>query len=407
MERLPDELLIMIFDYLNGRELMGCVSQVCRRWEAVVRLLALNVRRKEDTRALCGVRRVRLLTRIVPVEPLLMSHLRELTLYAATPISPEHYDALAQLYHLRHIDVFLRTRVLDSRLAPALRRLHVLVVNELIGTFALSALTEVFGFHMYGRALYFPRRELRQMLGVRHMFLRELTLRCTELQDIDYAAIGHCAVLQSLQLYSCWLLTAAGALLVVKPRRLRRLHVSGARLVRTQALTTMLGRLPLHMEELALSVSAFNDDHAELLQRLPALRVLELWRCRLTASAAVNMAKQMPSLRVLDLDILLNNYQINDLDNHSSLLDLRCLTEYSIRTNPYLPFNVCTVGESLKVVTKNIRVRPTNERFPYKYFRSCGEGYRGALYYYWTQDMDLEPVSNDVISIFDEDEDDY
>ncbi|CAG9791128.1 unnamed protein product [Diatraea saccharalis] len=240
---------------------------------------------------------------------------------------------------------------------------------------------------MYGRSFYFPCRDLLVLLEARYLHLRELTLRCSELHDFHYAAIGKCELLVTLQLYSCWLMSEAGALHVTQPPMLRSLHITSARMVRSAALSNFLAHLPRLLEELVLSGSAFNDSHVKALQNLPMLRVLELWNCQLSGAGALVLANVVPSLHILDLDITLTNEQIKVLDNHPNLLSVRCLTEQSNK-HYCRPFNVSKYGE---LQTHHVKIQRTNENYSHKYFRNNGEGYCASLFYYWTQKMCLQP----------------
>lgn len=406
----------MIFEHLPSRDIFGCVRHVCPRWAALVEPRALCVDQLEDIdRMNRRVRSVRILVRtplrvFLLFTPKVAPYLRDLTIYAVSPFGPEHFTLLNNIQHLEHLDIFLRDRVLDIQLLPVILKLKSLVINEIISNKVLRALAageRLRALYMYGRSLYYPRKELLILLRTRKHHLRELVLRCNELHDASYAAIGQCDGLTSLQLYSCWLMTGAGILSATRPRQLRRLHITGARMVRTRCLSTFLDRIPQNVEELVLSMSWFGDEHiAPLIHRLPSLRVLELWKCRLTARGAITLAETLTSLRFLDLDIMLTNGQIRKLDKHPSLLFVRCLTEFSVQNNPDLATEVQSKRNVEKPVTNNIKVIATDERYPFKYFRGGGEGYRASLYYYWTQDVALKPITNSAIPAF-ESEDEY
>ncbi|CAH0402957.1 unnamed protein product [Chilo suppressalis] len=413
MDIVPDEVLLMIFDRLTPGELLGAVSQVCKRWATLAAHRAQLIHREDQLQTLNrGVRGVRVLTRLARSELyklLDVRNLRDITICSATPLPSECFQALAALEHLEHLDVFLHERLLDTSMMSTLVRLRSVVINEMISPGVLSALAvseRLEALHMYGRALYFPRRDLMKFLTAHRSQLRELTLRCTEVHDNAYAAIGQCDSLVSLQLYSCWLMRGAGALEVTRPPLLRRLHVTGARMVRAKGLNAFLLRLPPQLEELVLSVSAFSDKHISALENLTKLRVLELWRCRLSGEGVLALARTVLSLCILDLDILLTNKQIQELDKHPNLLNLRCLTDCSSKY-VWPPVEVSKTNEDQEVKTQKLNVLNTNEVYSHKYFRGNGEGYRGSLFYYWTQKMHLHPAERKIFPGFDESEDFY
>lgn len=418
MEELPDEVMMMIFELLPSRELLGSAAHVCRRWGALLAEHAVAVERFDDLeRVHRRTRCLRIATRIIPFQsfllltPTVAPYLRDLTIYAVNPFSVEHFQALDNLPHLQHLDIFLRDRILDTELVPVMLKMKSFVINEIVSARVLRALAEskrLHSLYMYGRSLYYPRRELLALLRARRFHLKELTLRCTELHDASYAAIGLCEGLTSLQLYSCWLMTGIGALHTTKPKKIRRLHVTGARMVRTRSLATFVDRIPQHVEELNLSMTWFGDEHvATLIHRLPRLRVLELWKCRITPRGVLKLAENLEHLTFLDLDIILTNEQVLELDRHPSLLFLRCLTEYYVRNNPYMPLTEESTRNVQEVVTKKIKVIGTCARYPFKYFRPCSEGYRAALFYYWMQDVHLQPLPNGAVPAFDEEDEFY
>lgn len=392
MERLPDELVLLILQRLPARALLRA-TRVCRRWAALAARLALQLRRRADAARVHGALRVLLVTapRLALLRPLRAARaLRHLTAHAAAPLDARALAALQRLPHLRHLDVFARAGVLEAAALPALRRLSSLVLNDTPGPGVLRALAggPLRALHMYGRTFYFAPRELRALLAAQRPRLRELTLRCAELRDRDYEAVGACEGLEVLRLYSCWMLTAAGAAQLARPRRLRVLHATGARMLRPRALAALLRRLPPRLEELSLSSSWFGDEHAPLLaERLPGLRVLELWRCPLSAEGAVRLVADLPALRDFDSDVALTPPQLSALSAHPTLARLRA------RLPPTCP----RAGLSL---------RAADARVGRRFLRGGGEGFRSELFYFWTRDLELPPPPAGALPpVFDDDDD--
>ncbi|XP_059045952.1 F-box/LRR-repeat protein 7-like [Achroia grisella] len=392
METLPEEVILMIFEYLPFRTLI-VVAQVCQRWKYLLRRRLLEVRRQEDLRrSHCGIIAVLIsgsidslsscMTTVVDVIP----HLRQLTIHATYPLGARCVDDLLRLRHLDHLDVFIQERRIESRWSPLLLRLSSLVINETLTPgvlISMAAGERLRCLNMYGRSWHFPARELTPVLQARREHLTELTLRCTELADAAFEIIGRCERLTSLQLYSCWLLTSRGAQHVVRPRGLRRLHVTGARMLRSGALHAFVRSLPPALEDLCLSAGRFEDEHAPpLARRLPGLKAFELWRCEVTSHNILKMVREMPALRTLDLDIVLSEVELASLTKHPSLSYVRYL------------FKKRSSEVELKEVYMNRRCggesyQPYLRGLPQ---RGGGEGYRASLFYYWTQDRRLPVV---------------
>lgn len=419
METLPDEILLMIFEHLESRDVLGSVIPVCRRWRDLVGQRVVSVQSGDDlervqrlTRGLRVATHIPLFQEFLFLTPHVAPNLRELTIFAANPFKREHLESLYYIRHLQHLDIFLQDRLLDTELLPILLKLKSYVINEIVAPQVLRSLAaslKLCCLYMYGRSLYYPRKELHELLQRRRFHLRELTLRCTELNDASYVAIGRCEGLTSLQLYSCWLMTGSGIIHIAKPKKLRRLHITGARMVRNYALAVFTDRMPPLIEELNLSMTCFGDEHIPtLIRSLPKLRVLELWRCRITPRGIHILTDRLSELVSLDIDILLTNDHILQLDKHPSLLFLRCLTEYSMVNSSCGILHPDPLREkSRKLVTKKIKVIPTNERYPYRYFRGRGEGFRASLYYYWMQDVEMKPLAHDAVPAFNVEDDFY
>lgn len=397
MDVLPDEILDMIFQYVSTPMLLGVCVRVCRRWQLVAERRALALRQEGDERRLRrATRRVLLTTFPVDLFGLMdditakVRFIREITAHSSAPFHEPHIEALRLLPNLAHLDVFTRPRVLDERLSDIMRRLTTLVANENLAPGLLRDLADssrLVALHMYGRAVHFPRREMLGLLRARVAHLRELTLRCNGLPDAAYCTIGDCYNLRSLQLYSCWLLSAVGSRAVCRPRRLRRLHVTGARLVRRRALADMLELLPENLTELALSNGWFGDEHVPIVAKsAPELRVLELWYCKLTPAGAEKLAAGLPKLEMLDLDLTVPKRLLRSMARHPTLQLVRCVPDNAGR-DPERYMENHPIWE-----VDGLRLFATHAPYARKYFRSGGEGFRCELFYYWTQDVPLEPL---------------
>lgn len=397
MDLLPDEILDMIFQYFSTPELVGVCVPVSKRWQRVVEMRVLALRDDGDERRLHrGIHAVLLTTFPVDLSAMIEDittkarFLRELTAHAPASFHEQHVEALNLLPHLIHLDIFTKPRLLDQPLAAVCKRLRTLVANESMAPGLLRALStgsQLVALHMYGRSLHYPRREMLAVLRDRAPYLRELTLRCNELPDAAYDTIGDCYNLRELQLYSCWMLTGVGARAICRPQRLRLLHVTGAKMVRRQPLADMIAELPDGIEELALSSGWFCDDHVRiLLRRGRGLRVLELWDCKLSTSAAQELAFGLPKLQQLDLDLTLSTRRLQRLARHPSLRRVRCVPADAGRDpEQYMEDHPQWEVDGLQVVA-------TYAPYERKYFRASREGYRSSLFYFWTRQLTLKPL---------------
>ncbi|XP_037292650.1 uncharacterized protein LOC119188804 [Manduca sexta] len=338
MERLPDELLLMIMEQLSVTDVMDSLSRVCRRWASLVRGRVLVMRRPSDVSKLhSGLYTLQVLAFLPTPGPLLMNLidyvplLRDLTIHAAVPFNSHHFELLQRLTNLYHLDVFALSRVYEMDLVPTISRLGSVVINDNVAPGVLRAVaknSQLRAICMYGRSMNYPRRELITLIRARTNHLTELVLRCSTLSDRSYKVIGGCSNLIVLQLYSCWLMTGTGALYVTRPQRLRKLHVTGARVLRAPAISCMMEQLPRGLLEFDISCGWFGDEHIEpLAARVPALRVIEAWRCRLTRDGIVKLAMSLPELHTLDVDLTLFERHLEKLDTHASLKLVRCLIE--------------------------------------------------------------------------------
>ncbi|CAB3255621.1 unnamed protein product [Arctia plantaginis] len=396
MDVLPDEVLDMVFKYLSTPMLLGVCVRVCRRWRYVVERQALALREEGDERRLHRAMR-RVLVTTFPVDLLgLMDNIiakvrfiREITVHCSAAFHEPHTEALRMLPNLVHLDVFLQPRVLDERLSDIIRRLNTLVANEKLAPGLLrdlAASSQLVALHMYGRAMLYPCREMLDMLSARAPYMRELTLRCNQLPDAAFSTIGDCYNLLSLQLYSCRLLSTMGARALCRPRRLRRLHVTGACLVRRHALADMLELLPENLNELVLSNSWFGDEHVRIVAKSAReLRVVELWCCKLTAAGAKKLACALPKLEQLDLDLTMPKRFLQAMARHSSLRFVRCVPDKAGR-HPEQYMQDHPIWE-----VDGLRIFATYALYNHKYFRTGDEGFRSVLFYYWMQDVPPEP----------------
>lgn len=415
MDLLPDEVLLMIFEFLPVNDTTAICKKVCKRWAKLVERRSLIIETHADVRQLhSGLRSLLVLGWLASLRSVLLSvayyapYLRSLTVHAGMPFTNEHLADLKNLPNIEHLDVFARSQVHDAHFTPVVKRLKSIVFNESIAPELfrdLSGNCQLSQFHMYGRAIYYHRRYLRVLLQLRGEYLHDVTLRCTELTDAAYETIGNCANLKSLRLYSCWLITRKGIIHVTKPPLLRCLHVTGARLIRSQALGVFLKDLPMSVGELVLSASCFGDEHAPILVKKNLfLHTLELWKCKLSTAAAVTLALSLPYLKCFDIDLKLSLNQINELQIHPNLEFLRCLVEETDcnnlnETEPLKKYNHYSVPR------KKIKTISSDARFPRKYFRSGSEGFRGSLFYFWTQSIELVPLPAGVRPSLDDEED--
>lgn len=239
MDALPDEVLLMIFNYMPAHEVCAAVTHVCRRWARVARSRALLLRKARHVKRLRHRPRAVLTSARLP-EPraffqslaLLTPCLQELSVHSEMPFSDDDLQLLTRLTNLNHLDIFTRTRFIGPALLPVAERLSSLVINETVVRGFLRSLadsTRLRALHMYGRSLHYPRRDLTLLLRANQ--LRELTLRCNELTDAVYEVISTCSNLKKLQLYSCWLMTRVGAMHLTHLQKLHCLHITGARMV--------------------------------------------------------------------------------------------------------------------------------------------------------------------------------
>ncbi|XP_049879699.1 uncharacterized protein LOC126376415 [Pectinophora gossypiella] len=399
MERLPNEVLLLVFQWLRVRDRL-VAARVCRRWAALALRAALHVQRRQQQWAASAAHTAVLLTArgaelrvVLQRAPLL----RELTVHARLPLTAADRAALLRLPHLDHLDVFHRERVIGASSVAVALRLSSLVINDTVAPGVLRALGagRLRALHMYGRAAYFPRRDLPPLLRARRLQLRELTLRCAELPDAAYAALGACTGLEALRLYSCWLLTSAGAAHVVRPPALRVLHLTGARMLRPTPLQEFLRSLPPRLEELVLSAGWFGDEHVPALAASASeLRVLELWRCPLSAAGVCAAAAALPRLWELDVDTELGAEELRRLAAHGALARLRCRA-------------AAGGGAAVGAGAAPWALAPAAARYGRGALRGGGEGWRSELFYHWSSSLRPLPERAPPPSFDDDDEDDY
>lgn len=451
MESLPDEILWMIFDHLTTLELRAGPVHVCQRWARLVSERVCDVRSCADLESLSAnprglvalhiSTRIDFLHRLLWAAALVCPQLRELTALACSPLADDHVRLLARLTGLRHVDVFRAGGAVDVALLAAVAgRVRRLILNDRLprGRLATLATTahRLCGLHLYGRASYYPVCELHAVLRARRDHLRELTLRCMELTNKSAAIIADCSNLESLQLYSCWMFTIEGVTQFTRLSRLKKLHVTGLKMVHRVNLGKWLSILHLKLVELNLSSTSFCDEHVSIIIRqFPGLRTLELWKCLgLTPIGILHLTKGLMCLRNLDLNSELTSNDIKNIAQVGYIERLRCIySAYNIEASDNSNYGendirdvkqlklskqsqnngVTTCKQNSKVNKKSgqdkcnmlnvgsMQVQDCTARFARKYFRGTGEGFRANLFYYSLQDIPLEPLPHYVEEHFD------
>nr|XP_026486427.1 uncharacterized protein LOC113393646 [Vanessa tameamea] len=381
MEDLPDELILMIFSYINALELSLVMSKVCKKWNSLIHSRIIRIKCAEHYKKLHKGLQVIFVTNtdlsIQKSETLisyiirLSPRLRELTINSDFPLDKNNFKSLSLLVHLHHLDVFAKKQVLnrDTHINPGI---NSLVVNETISYAFLASLRQnkMSSFHMYGRADYFIPREMDCFLTIHAAQLRDLTLRCSEMTDARFRVLAHCVNLMSLQLYTCPMLTKHGITPIVSLPALQRLHITGTVLLRSRGLLELIGRLPPLVNDLNLSGSQFDSSHCgALASRLPRLRALELWRCRVERAALLKLARRLPALTRLDTDVELKVPQIKELERHPALTKLRCRWK--------------------GVVTTSLSLTSSLQVYSGSFLRNSSEGPSAELFYFWTRDSPL------------------
>ncbi|XP_047999024.1 uncharacterized protein LOC125236314 [Leguminivora glycinivorella] len=424
IERLPDEVLLLILERLPARELVAGAARVNRRWAALVRRRAASIHCRLQLPRLPNTLRSLIVTSglqcSIPsllTATIRMKHLRELSCHSGVRFSNDEIALLGALPNLKHLDVFTACAARDVSDSAVADRLQSLVVNSYTARFPGAERCQLRGLHMYGEALFTPPTRLLALLRARKEHLTELTLRCADLRSHMYEAIGDCANMVNLQLYSCWLMSAEDAIRATRPQGLRRLHVTGAVMVRRTYFCEVIQRLPKGIEELALSGSSLGDEHiASLAARLPHLKVLEAWRCRITPEGVLKLAASMPKLEVLDLDLPLRSAYVGALRRHATLEFIRCLSErppaerdftrpYCLRRRPVQRAQPCNCASNvtkevveppagLQGPQRKVRVECAAARFAEDSFRRRGEGFRAKIFYHWTSARLLRPLQD-------------
>ncbi|XP_047538617.1 uncharacterized protein LOC125072140 isoform X2 [Vanessa atalanta] len=151
---------------------------------------------------------------------------------------------------------------------------------------------------------------------------------------------------------------------------LQRLHITGTVLLRSRGLLELIGRLPPLVNDLNLSGSQFDSSHCSALaSRLPRLRALELWRCRVERAALLKLARRLPALTRLDTDVELKVPQIKELERHPALTKLRCRWK--------------------GVVTTSLSLTSSLQVYSGSFLRNSSEGPSAELFYFWTRDSPL------------------
>ncbi|CAH2093323.1 unnamed protein product [Euphydryas editha] len=381
MDNLPDEIVMMILSYINPLELSSVTSKVCKKWNDFIASRVIKIKRAEHYEKLHKGLQVILVTdaepsvghsdTLVSYAIRLTPRLRELTINCDFPLDKNTFKSLSALVHLRHLDVFAQKQFLN-------RRTHInagiksLVVNERISNGFLTSLKQLklSAFHMYGRADHSIPREMESFLRVQAVYLRDLTLRCSEMTDERFKVLGLCVNLLSLQLYTCSMLTRNGIQPIVGLTELQRLHITGTVGFCTICIMDLITRLPPRIRDLNLSGSRFGNEHCNaLVSRLPQLRSLELWCTYVESDAVISLAHGLRRLEVLDTDIELQATQIDMLEHyHMTLKKLRCIWNE--------PFHISTRMR----LTSSLQVYPSGFRhFP-------PEGPSAELFYFWSRE---------------------
>ncbi|XP_050353209.1 uncharacterized protein LOC126775374 [Nymphalis io] len=385
MENLPDELIMMIFSYISALELSLVMSRVCKKWNSIINSRIIRIKRAEHYKKLHKGLQVILVTDAessIQKSEILISYairltprLRELTINSDFPLDKNSFKSLSLLVHLRHLDVFAKKQFLN-RDTHINQGINSLIINETISSTFLTNLrrNDISSFHMYGRADHFIPREMDCFLNIHAAQLRDLTLRCSEMTDARFRVLTRCVNLLSLQLYMCPLLTKHGIMPIVNLPALQRLHLTGTVLLRSRGLQELIKRLPPLVLDLNLSGSHFDGSHCGALAlRLPRLRALELWRCRLERAALFKLARRLPELARLDTDVELKLAQIKELERHPALTRLRCRWKGIVRTT-------LNLTSSLQVYSGS-------------FLRNSSEGPSAELFYFWTRDTPLPEQS--------------
>ncbi|KAI5638737.1 f-box-like domain-containing protein [Phthorimaea operculella] len=209
IERLPDEVLLIVWKYLSARDVLAA-SRVCQRWEQLSANRALLVRRRSDVqRARPSLRILFVTARFTkPMDLLLVTrNLHTLITHERVPLNEDHVKLLSEFPHLRHLDIFTEQKnynTLVENLSAVYRQLNTLVLNEPVvhpdiwqNLVKSSNLTQL---HMYGRIWLYPPGAIPLLLASRREQFTELTLRCKEISENGYLAISRCPNLVVLRL---------------------------------------------------------------------------------------------------------------------------------------------------------------------------------------------------------------
>ncbi|XP_045769956.1 uncharacterized protein LOC123870654 [Maniola jurtina] len=396
INKLPDEILLMIFDNISGHLLNISVSKVCRRWKHLISHLVLHLMDPGDEVKIKPSLRALLVTSFIPTwpDPLALisqiaatiPNLRELTISAHYVLGKTELKIVETMHNLRHLDIVTENNRLDGN-TPIPCNITSLVVNDnMVPGFLRKMKTQkvIKAFHMYGRSLHYASNEMDRFLKHHSIYLTELTLRCSELEDRRYETISQCKRLTSLQLYSCVQLTFKGASHLTTLTELRRLHITGMRMVRVDSLLDFIQNLPCHIVELNLSYSWFEDKHCSALaDRLPYLRYLELWRSRVSSNGLAQLIKLLTSLEDIDTDVIFNDRHIKSFIGHQSLQNIRCRW-----------IRIDRIHTPLYIKSAPFYIKSAVEKVPAQYLRVDEEGPRAGHFYYWLQDFSIRTPPN-------------
>ncbi|KAJ2940252.1 hypothetical protein O0L34_g11821 [Tuta absoluta] len=383
IDRLPDELLLMVWKYLAARDVLTA-SMVCQRWERLCADRALLVVRRGDAQRVQPSLRILFVSARCthPADLFLVTrNLHTLIVHERVPLRVKDVKALCEYPHLRHLDVFTMLRdqrELETSISSVYQRLNTLVLNDniLMSPYVLQDLiksSNLTQLHMYGRSYFYWAQGMVALIASRRDQLTELTLRCAELPEWCYLEIGRCSNLAVLQLYGCAYLRDRTVMRLMDLAKLRVLHLTGLQYFRTKQLHQLISALPINLEELAISGATIYNDHvAAIAARLPNLHVLELWVTRASSDKLLDFAMILIELREFDIDNEFNISQLKRIATHPKLERLRCSKPSEISESE---FNAAA-GHLAPVSTPNMR-------YPNRSMRSDGEGWRSSIYYHW------------------------
>ncbi|XP_038215646.1 uncharacterized protein LOC119835089 isoform X2 [Zerene cesonia] len=337
MNKLPDEILLMIFDYLPPRILYSIVSKVCRRWKNMVshrvitmtnysKILNMN---KGVVAVFAPLDQISIQIQL-PIEIAIKLHtmnIRELILNDNFPIGEIFMKSLHSIKTLRHLDVFALSDLHTGYLPPP--QVNSIVLNNNIRPdylINLAPYKQIKALHMYGQSHNYILSKMRLVIRLHSKHLTHLTLICHGIKDRRWKVIGQCTNLLQLHMYTCSSVTAKGVVHVMRLPKLKVLHITGCTILRPTALARGIRQLSHSLVELNLSATPFSELHIPVLvTTVPRLRRLELWSCGLTPEGVLQLAAGLAQLVDLDTDVTLSRDHLARLAEHPALKELRCV----------------------------------------------------------------------------------